>query len=83
VRRPQTHHCAAVGQALAEMHLAVSISGCGRANALSRDGWRPLFKMSEARTDEIEPGMQIFISTELEFLEANWPGGPPRGHHPR
>jgi homoserine kinase type II len=79
VRRPQTLHCAAVGQALAEMHQAGLDFPLRRANALSRDGWRPLLEMSEARADEIEPGLAAFVSAELGLLEANWPGGLPEG----
>lgn len=79
VRRAQTLHCAAVGQALADMHQAGLDFPLRRANALSRDGWRPLFEMSNARADEIEPGLATFVSAELDFLEANWPRGLPEG----
>jgi homoserine kinase type II len=79
VRRPQTHHCGAVGQALAEMHQAGRDFPMRRANALSRDGWRPLFEMSRTRADTVEPGLAAFIETELKFLESAWPAGLPEG----
>lgn len=79
VRRPQTHHCGAVGQALAEMHQAGRDFPLKRANALSRDGWRPLFEMSRARADTVEPGLAAFVDAELKFLESNWPAGLPDG----
>lgn len=78
-RRPQTHHCAALGQALAEMHQAGRGFPLHRRNALSRDGWRPLFEMSRARADTVEPGLAAFIAAELAFLESAWPAGLPEG----
>ena len=79
MRRPQAHQCAAVGQALAEMHLAGQGFHLRRANALSRDGWRPLFEMSQARADSVETGLVTFIAKELAFLENAWPAGLPEG----
>jgi homoserine kinase type II len=79
VRRPQTHHCGAVGRALAEMHEAGRDFRLKRANALSRDGWRPLFEMSRARADTVEPGLAAFVDAELIFLESAWPVGLPQG----
>jgi len=79
VRRPQTYHCAALGQALAEMHLAGRGFELHRTNALSLDSWRPLFEMSRERADSVEPGLAKFISAELEFLQSAWPTGLPEG----
>ena len=79
VRRPQTHHCAALGQALAEMHLAGRGFAMHRPNALSLAGWRPLFEMSSQRADSVEPALAGFIAAELEFLESAWPTGLPEG----
>jgi len=78
-RRPQTHHCAQLGQALAEMHLAGRGFGMRRENALSLSGWRPLFEMSRGRADSVEPGLETFVLAELEFLESAWPAGLPEG----
>lgn len=79
VRRPQTQHCIAVGRALAEMHEAGHGFALTRDNALSRDDWRPLFELSRARADTVEPGLEAFISAELAFLEERWPSGLPQG----
>jgi len=79
VRRPQVHHCAALGRALAEMHEAGKNFPLLRANALSLEGWPKLFAMSEARADAVEPGLTTLISGELAFLESAWPGGLPSG----
>jgi len=59
VRRPQTLHCAALGQALAEMHQAGLDFPLRRANALSRDGWRPLFEMSEGAPTKSSRGLPL------------------------
>ncbi len=79
VRRPQAHHCAALGQALAEMHQAGRDFPLRRENALSASGWRPLFEMSRARADTVEPGLAAFVAAELDALEAAWPGNLPAG----
>ncbi len=79
IRRPRTEHCAALGRALAEMHEAGRDFPLRRANALSRNDWRPLFQMSRFRADTVEPGLEAFIAAELSYLEANWPAGLPEG----
>ncbi len=79
VRRPQAQHCAAVGQALAAMHEAGRDFPLRRENALSCASWRPLFEMSRARADTVEPGLAAFIEAELAALEAAWPENLPNG----
>jgi homoserine kinase type II len=79
VRRPQTHHCAAVGKVIAEMHLAGRDFPLRRENALSLAGWRPLFEMSRDRADTVEPGLAAFVTAELDFLHSAWPAGLPEG----
>ena len=46
MRRPDAGHCAAVGEALARMHLAGADFAGTRRNALSVAGWRPLFEQA-------------------------------------
>jgi homoserine kinase type II len=75
IRRPQPRHCAAVGKALAGLHIAGHGFGIRRANALGPAGWRPLFARFEARADEIAPGLADAIRQELDELEARWPVG--------
>jgi homoserine kinase type II len=73
IRRPQPRHCAAVGKALAQLHVAGRGFGLCRRNDLGLAGWRPLFGRFEARADEILPGLAAVILQELDFLEAHWP----------
>jgi homoserine kinase type II len=79
VRRPQPQHCAALGKALAEMHEAGRDFPLRRENALSLSGWPPLFEMSRARADEVEPGLADFVDRELAALASAWPTGLPDG----
>ena len=78
-RRPRAEHCAQVGAALAQLHLAGSDYQRTRANALGPQGWRPLFDRFSARGDEIAPGLAALIDRELECLTADWPTGLPSG----
>ena len=79
IRRPQPRHCAALGKALAGLHVAGRGFGLKRVNALGLAGWRPLFERFAARADEIAPGLAATIGKELGFLEVNWPAGLDQG----
>ena len=79
IRRPQARHCAAVGQAMARLHLAGGGFALSRGNALGLAGWRPLFARFAARADEIAPGLAATIEQELDHLEAHWPAALPQG----
>jgi homoserine kinase type II len=73
IRRPRAEHCAAVGGALAQLHLAGKNFAMRRANALGPPGWRPLFERFRARADEIAPGLEVMIEAELVYLANHWP----------
>ena len=79
LRRPRVEHCAAVGEALARMHLAGQDFAMRRENALGIDGWRPLFGRFQPRADEISAGLGTLIANELACLEACWPRDLPAG----
>jgi homoserine kinase type II len=79
-RKPNVAHCAGVGEALAQMHLAGADFPMSRGNALSVRGWRPLFEQAASRADEVQHGLADFIGTELDHLESNvWPKDLPIG----
>lgn len=78
-RKPNAAHCAAVGDALAKLHLAGGDFAMSRANALSVSGWRPLFAAASARADKLQPGLRAFLAAELDHLEKAWPNDLPRG----
>jgi len=79
IRRPAANHCAAVGEALAQLHLAGADFPLRRRNALSADGWRPLYVASAAGADSVQPGLREAIEKELTLLEGAWPSGLPEG----
>jgi homoserine kinase type II len=79
LRKPEPRHCREVGAALAQMHLAGEGFTITRKNALSVEGWRPLWDKSEPRADEVEAGLKAEIRTELDFLEGHWPQNLPAG----
>jgi homoserine kinase type II len=66
-------------QGAGAMHVAGEGFEIRRPNALSVGGWRPLWNNSRDRADEVQPGLQTEIATELDFLEANWPKDLPEG----
>jgi homoserine kinase type II len=78
-RRIQPYHCAGLGRALAQMHLAGADFGLRRENALSVAGWRPLLDACRARADEVKPGLAEALERELAVLEQSWPGDLPAG----
>jgi homoserine kinase type II len=79
IRRPNVRHCGEVGEALARMHLAGANFRLRRANALSLEGWRSLFRTAEPRADEVAPHLREESAAELSFLEAHWPRELPSG----
>jgi len=78
-RRSQTFHCAALGGALARLHLAGADFKLRRENALSVTGWRPLLESCQARADEVKPGLAEALEQELTLLEQSWPKDLPAG----
>ncbi len=79
IRRPSAGHCAALGEALAKLHLAGDDFPFKRTNALSVDGWRALHAACAARADEVQPGLAAAMAKELAHLEKAWPRDLPQG----
>jgi homoserine kinase type II len=79
IRRPNAGHCAAVGEALARLHLAGADFKMRRPNALSIANWRPLYEQAKDRSDSVRPGLGAEIAKELDALEKSWPRDLPAG----
>ncbi len=79
IRRPTAAHCAALGNALAHLHLAGADFTMRRDNALSVSGWRPLYEGCRERIHKVEPNLEKVVGAELEILERDWPRGLPQG----
>jgi homoserine kinase type II len=78
-RRIQPLHCAAVGAALAALHLAGTSFGMSRANDLSVAGWRRIYEACRHRAAEVQPGLDEELCAELAIIEAEWPDNLPTG----
>ena len=72
-RRPTEKHCQALGAALADFHLKGRDFVMRRPNDLSVEGWRKLVAATEARADEVEPGLRDKLAAEFAYLESHWP----------
>jgi homoserine kinase type II len=79
IRRPSATHCAGLGGALAELHLAGADFSRTRANALSVAGWRALYETAKDRADGVQGGLAAAIAAELDLLAGAWPGDLPQG----
>ncbi|MFI5001545.1 MAG: homoserine kinase [Reyranellales bacterium] len=78
-RRIAVKHCAPLGRALAELHLAGRDFALRRPNALSVAGWRPLFDASRAHADSVATGLAHELGAEIDFFEVHWPTDLPGG----
>ncbi len=79
VSAPSEGHCAAVGEALAKLHLAGATYGPRRENALGPEAWAPMFTSFSYRADEVQAGLKPFVEQELVTLEGSWPRDLPEG----
>jgi homoserine kinase type II len=79
IRRPTAAHCTALGAGLAQLHLAGADFPLSRRNALSVEGWRPLYERAAARCDSVQSGIGQAIANELALLENCWPRTLPQG----
>ena len=79
MRRPDAGHCAAVGEALARMHLAgADFSRQAAQRALGRR-LAAAVRAAAARADGVQHGLRATIETELGQLEKAWPRDLPQG----
>lgn len=79
VRRPAPDHCAALGRAMARMHLAAQSFNMERENALSVGQLRPIFEAAMEGADSVGDGLAKIVDEELCLLESEWPRGLPEG----
>jgi homoserine kinase type II len=79
-RRVRPEHCGPVGAAVASVHIAGADYAPTRANALGPAGWPALLARSEARADDLQPGLGAELHAALAAILADWPDGLPHGH---
>jgi homoserine kinase type II len=78
-RRIHPDHCGPVGEYLARMHLAGASFTMKRANALSLEGWKQLYRSCDGRADTVKKGLDDDIARELEYAAMHWPRDLPAG----
>ncbi len=66
-------HAAAVGDALGKLHCATQGFTNTRANALSLAGWQGIYHKIEGRLDSIQPGLEMLVRDELQWLAVHMP----------
>lgn len=84
-RRVRPEHCAPLGRALAELHLAGEGYGATRANALGPAGWGPLLarahdSIAATGADPATVALCAELDGVLAAILAGWPRGLPVGH---
>jgi len=79
ITKPSRQNCRELGEAMAEMHVAVQDFEMSRDNNLSVDGWGSLAQKCHSRADECHMGLSNIIKQEIEFLQNNWPSDLPKG----
>ncbi|PZW40837.1 homoserine kinase [Humitalea rosea] len=72
-RRVRPEHCAPLGTALAELHLAGMDFAGSRPNTLGPAGWRPLLEACRDSGDEVRPGLIAELDATLAGILAQWP----------
>ncbi len=78
-RRIQPFHCAELGTALAQLHMAGASFDMHRKNDLSVSDWRPLYNSCAGRAHEVSQTLPDIVAPEIDYLEANWPADLPSG----
>jgi homoserine kinase type II len=78
-RAPSLTHCAAVGEALAQMHRLLEGFELLRPNSLSVAGWEALITPRLALAESLRPGLAALIERDMVETHAAWPIDLPRG----
>lgn len=76
---PDIAHCAAIGEALARMHVALDGFEMQRANSLGPDAWAKLIAPRLAQAEYLRPGLARLIESDMAEVTQEWPRDLPRG----
>jgi homoserine kinase type II len=79
IRRPSAPHCAAVGEALARLHLAGIDFPIRRKNSLSVAGWSALYSQAAPRANNVHKNLTGDVAAELAHCDKFWPSDLPHG----
>ncbi|WP_135080843.1 homoserine kinase [Terasakiella sp. SH-1] len=78
-RKIKPVHCAELGKALAQMHVAGQDFAMKRSNDLGVGDWRGLLNQCLEHADDVTPGLGDILLAELDHLEPRWPVDLPKG----
>ncbi|MFN3463102.1 MAG: homoserine kinase [Terricaulis sp.] len=78
-RKIELWHCAAVGEALARMHVALDGFDIERSNALSVAGWETLLAPRMEEVEKLRPGLAALVSEDMARVRSAWRDDLPRG----
>ena len=79
-RRVRPAHCAPVGAALAQLHLAGADYAPRRGNALGPAAWTELLERCRAGADQVQGGLSEQLDQALGGILTAWPRGLSAGH---
>ena len=80
IRRPSCHALRGAGRSAWPSCISPALDfGRKRRNALSVDGWRPLYEHCRERANEVQRNLRDLIEKELAVLERDWPRKLPEG----
>ena len=79
-RRVRQLHCAPLGAALAQLHLAGADYLPTRSNGLGPQSWMPLLERCRMRADEVQAGLASELELVLTAILSRWPKLLPIGH---
>lgn len=78
-RHTELWHCAAIGDALARMHVALEGFEGVRPNALSVLGWETLIVPRMLEVEALRPGLAALITKDMMNVRGAWRDDLPRG----
>ena len=81
-RRIDPSHCAGLGGALAQLHLAGGSFPMVRPNDLSVAGWRRLYQSSAERAGELQPGLADELGRRTRLPRGGLAARSADRHHP-
>jgi homoserine kinase type II len=78
VTHPGAAQARAAGEAMGQMHAALTDFAQDRPNTLGPQDWRPLFERCGRDMDRIAPGLYGRVDAALDRILARWPEALPR-----
>lgn len=73
IHTPGAQHCAALGAAMARLHIAASNLTKTRINRLGQPYWKTLFESLAPQADQIKPKLARELDDTIRQIELDWP----------